>query len=229
VTAAAKPPRLSRAESKQNTRRLLMAAADRVFMQRGYQRATLESIAAEAGFTKGAVYFHFGSKEDLFIELLVDGLERNIGQFDQLIASAESEPDKLNESLGQWIDRIGTRNNLPLLALEMELESRCNENLFAQFDEATLSHQKSLGRLIARYFAVKGRTSPVPCEELVASIFSLAKGIALARQTKPSAERTSTKLIKLLLGVPAEAGLKDEAGGDGGIRTLGTSKPRTAV
>jgi AcrR family transcriptional regulator len=204
--APAKSSRMTRAASKRNTRRLLMEAADRLFMKKGYHRATLDSIAAEAGFTKGAVYFHFRSKEDLFIELLVDGLERNIGQFDQLLALGEAEPGGLNAALGQWIDQIGTRNHLPLLALEMELESRCNADLFAQFDQVTVSHEKSVGRLIGRYFAVKGRASPMPSEELVASIFSLAKGIALARQTRPSAERTSTNLIKLLLGVPTETG-----------------------
>ena len=122
---SAQRTRLTRAESKENTRRLLIEAAERVFMRQGFQRATLDNIAADAGFTKGAVYWHFRSKEDLFIELLADGLKRNIGRLDQL-ASLGNDLERLDAELRRWIDEIGTRDNLPLLALEMEMESRCN-------------------------------------------------------------------------------------------------------
>ena len=73
-------PRLSRAESKENTHRLLLEAARSVFVRLGYQGATLDGIAAEAGFTKGAVYWHFRNKEALFLELLADGMKRNMPQ-----------------------------------------------------------------------------------------------------------------------------------------------------
>lgn len=196
-------PRLTRAESKENTRRALIEAAERVFMRQGYQRATLDSIAAEAGFTKGAVYWHFRSKEELFIELLAEGLKRNIAHL-EMLAAAGQEPGRLDEELGCWIDQIGIRDNLPLLALEMELESRCNARFLAQFNQVVLDHQKSIGRILAQYFAVTGRESFVPAEELAASIFTLANGVALARQTRPYSQQTSTRLIRVLLGVPAK-------------------------
>jgi TetR/AcrR family transcriptional regulator, transcriptional repressor of aconitase len=201
TTGVANKTRLTRAESKEHTHRSLIEAADRVFMRHGYQRATLDSIAAEAGFTKGAVYSHFRSKDELFIELLVDGLNRNIAHLDQLLSLGELESGRIHDGAARWIDQIGTRDNLPLLALEMELVSRCNAAFAAQFDQVILNHQRSVARLITRYFEIIGRDPPMPTEELTASIFTLAKGIALARQTRPSAEQTSTKLIKLLLGV----------------------------
>lgn len=194
-------PRLTRAESKENTRRLLLEAAERVFRRQGYQRATLDSIAAEAGFTKGAVYWHFRSKEDLFIQLLGEGLKRNISLL-EMLALVGSELDRLDEELGRWIDQIGTRDNLPLLALEMELEARCNEPFLAQYNEVVIDHQRSVGRLLERYFEATGRQALMPAEDLATAIFTLAKGIALTRQTRPSAKPTSTELIRLLLGVP---------------------------
>ena len=65
-------PRLSRAEQNDRNRALLLAAARRVFLERGYFAATLDQIADEAGFSKGAVYSRFASKADMFLALLED-------------------------------------------------------------------------------------------------------------------------------------------------------------
>jgi AcrR family transcriptional regulator len=62
--------RLSRAESRDRTRTLLVQAARRVFLRHGYHAATLDAVAEEAGFTKGAVYSAFDSKADLFLAVL---------------------------------------------------------------------------------------------------------------------------------------------------------------
>jgi len=51
------------------TRAELLDAAARVFAAQGYEGASVGDIAAEAGYTKGALYAHFGSKSDLFIAL----------------------------------------------------------------------------------------------------------------------------------------------------------------
>lgn len=51
------------------TRSELLAAAARVFAARGYEGASVGDIAAEAGYTKGALYAHFGSKSELFVTL----------------------------------------------------------------------------------------------------------------------------------------------------------------
>ena len=203
TNGSAQRTRLTRAESKENTRRLLIDAAERVFIRQGYHRSTLDNIAADAGFTKGAVYWHFRSKEDLFIELLADGLKRNVGRLDQL-ASLGKDLERLDEELGRWIDQIGTPDNLPLLALEMELELRCNAHFRIRCNQAIVEHQQLVGRLLAGYFEITGRNPMMPAEELIASVFTLGKGIALTRQTRPSTKPASTRLIKILLGVPAE-------------------------
>ena len=62
--------RLTRAERQRQTRRALLDAAARVFVRRGFQASSVEEISAEAGYTRGAFYSNFESKEQLFIELL---------------------------------------------------------------------------------------------------------------------------------------------------------------
>ena len=73
-------PRLSRAEQNDRNRALLLSAALRVFLARGYHAASLELIADEAGFSKGAVYSRFESKADMFLALLTDRIAARAAQ-----------------------------------------------------------------------------------------------------------------------------------------------------
>ena len=59
--------RVTRAESKERTRQRLLAEAQRLFRERGYAATSLEQIADAAEVTKGAIYGHFASKEDLML------------------------------------------------------------------------------------------------------------------------------------------------------------------
>src|SRR5678815_3133028 len=129
------PNRLTRAESKDQTHRMLLDAAERVFVRLGYQGVTLDAIAAEAGFTKGAVYWHFKNKEALFLELLAEGMRRSAVDAEQILTLLEVMPVCLDEEMSQWFDRFDTDNNVPLLALEMDLESRRNPSFAALLEE----------------------------------------------------------------------------------------------
>jgi AcrR family transcriptional regulator len=69
-----------RSERRARTRALLLEAAARVYARRGFDSATLDEVAEEAGFTKGAVYDHFGSKENLLLALLDEFLSTQIAE-----------------------------------------------------------------------------------------------------------------------------------------------------
>jgi AcrR family transcriptional regulator len=65
-----KGKRRTQAERRAETRERVLAAAGRVFARRGFDATSLEAIADEAGFSRGAVYYNFADKEELFLELL---------------------------------------------------------------------------------------------------------------------------------------------------------------
>lgn len=98
------------------TRADLLEAGMRVFAAKGYEGASVDDIAREAGYTKGAVYSHFGSKRDLFVTIALGGL-------DQQTTCAEALPgvdaDGVNhEALAEHLGRIGDDPSM-LLALEV--------------------------------------------------------------------------------------------------------------
>src|SRR4051794_4411576 len=72
VPAGPTRDRLSRAERQAQTRAALLDAAERTFVERGFLGASVEAITEAAGYTRGAFYSNFESKEQLFAELLQD-------------------------------------------------------------------------------------------------------------------------------------------------------------
>ena len=62
--------RLTRQDSREETRKHLLDAAQRLIAKNGLSAASVEDIAEAAGYTRGAFYSNFGSKDDLFLELL---------------------------------------------------------------------------------------------------------------------------------------------------------------
>ncbi len=75
---ATTPQRLTRAQSKARTRQQLLDAAAKVFARKGFAGASVEEIAETAGYTVGALYSNFESKDQLLVELLVAQRARRI-------------------------------------------------------------------------------------------------------------------------------------------------------
>jgi AcrR family transcriptional regulator len=68
--------RLSRAERRQQTREELLTAAEACFVTRGFHATSVDQVAEQAGYTKGAVYSNFAAKEDLFFAVYERRVER---------------------------------------------------------------------------------------------------------------------------------------------------------
>src|SRR6266568_7106345 len=74
------PRRLRRDERRQLTRAQLLDAAERVFAREGLRGASVEAIAAEAGFSHGAIYSNFKGKEDLFLVLVEERIDARLAK-----------------------------------------------------------------------------------------------------------------------------------------------------
>lgn len=73
-----KPRAASHAEKTAHTRARLLESAEKIFARDGFEAAKLEEIAADAGYTRGAFYANFDSKEDLFIALLAEEVDKRM-------------------------------------------------------------------------------------------------------------------------------------------------------
>jgi len=78
---------------RQQTREHLLAAAAQVFAERGFHGASLDEVAAVAGFTKGAVYSNFKNKEDLFLALFKANYDREMDAIRAALKASEVPPE----------------------------------------------------------------------------------------------------------------------------------------
>jgi AcrR family transcriptional regulator len=93
--------RLTQAEAREQTRRQLLAAAAEVFGRKGFAGASLEEIADLAGYTTGAVYYHFGNKDKLFLELIETGWSRQNAAWVRALTKVFAPPEPGTADEGQ--------------------------------------------------------------------------------------------------------------------------------
>jgi AcrR family transcriptional regulator len=93
--------RAARAQGRQ-ARDQLLSAALRVFARRGYGQAGVDEIAADAGYSKGALYWHFTSKEELLLTLLEERVDAPLRRNIERLASAPPSQDMSVEAAGQF-------------------------------------------------------------------------------------------------------------------------------
>ena len=86
-----KRKRKTQAERRDQTREEVLAAAARVFAQRGFHATSLQAIADEAGYSRGAVYYNFADKEELFLELLDRRCAERAQDLREVFAQADAD------------------------------------------------------------------------------------------------------------------------------------------
>ena len=98
-SSEASQPQGVRAAGKARSRQSLLDAAKRLFMQRGYEGATVREIAAAAGLSTGAVFASFSDKSDLFNEVLLVDLEEQVELMSQAAEGGGSTLERLTRVL----------------------------------------------------------------------------------------------------------------------------------
>jgi AcrR family transcriptional regulator len=94
--------RWTRERRLEHTRSLLLDAAEEVFAEKGFISATLDDIARAAGYTKGAIYKHFATKEDLFLAVSDRYWRRYFDNFAEVISAEHVGSRELDEIAARW-------------------------------------------------------------------------------------------------------------------------------
>jgi AcrR family transcriptional regulator len=95
--------RWTREKRLEHTRSLLLDAAEEVFAEKGFMASSLDDIANTAGYTKGAIYKHFDTKEDLFLAVSDRYWRRYFDNFAEVMATAtQIGARELDEIAQRW-------------------------------------------------------------------------------------------------------------------------------
>src|SRR6266568_4794015 len=117
--------RLTPERRRELTRTALVEAAAEVFARRGFDGASLEEIAEIAGFTRGAIYSNFGSKEDLMLAVVERYNQTLLDSFSETLAKGKdiSKEEMTVSAAALWRDLIRRDPNLNALNLEFRVRA----------------------------------------------------------------------------------------------------------
>src|SRR5687768_23491 len=118
VKSKRKPGRPRAGSRRVDARERLLKAASKVFARHGYRGASVDQVLRAARLSKGTFYWHFASKEDLFLALLDDRIDRPIREYLERLATAPAEEDMSAAVGGLLAEVVGRERDLVLLDVE---------------------------------------------------------------------------------------------------------------
>ena len=174
-------PRLTRKEKQAHTRECLMRSAAKVFANRGLQQASIDEVAEQAGFTKGAFYANFKNKEELFLAMLDERFAERIENIEAVIAGEGTAAEKAR--------RYGDTFAQTLRA------DREWERLFFEFSAYAARDEDFRQELVTRYRAMRSRIAAaleadathhdkeptLPAEHIALMTNAMSNGFALEK------------------------------------------------
>lgn len=145
------PIRLTREESQALTRKRLLESARTLFSRDGYAAASIERIAEHAGYSKGAAYSNFESKEALFLEVLeLQGRER----LDLLATAIQAAPDaaRVGQLLAAWANEKSHSGGWTLTILEYARQFGRDSRALKLQEQIIREHWRQLGEALQQRF-----------------------------------------------------------------------------
>jgi AcrR family transcriptional regulator len=186
--AESAPKRLTRKEKQAETRARLLDAAEQVFLRHGLQGSSVEEITTEAGFTRGAFYSNFKSKEELFVELLQDRVYR---QYAAIAVEAQAQPGSPRDRLRWGIEQLKApyekEDGKWLFRLWLEcLTLATRDEEFRRLAATFWSGNRELiTEQTKEVFKEVGHKPPVPPKQIATAMIALDIGLAVQHVIDP--------------------------------------------
>ena len=179
--------RVPRSERKAQTREELLAAARTVFLRRGFHGATLDEIADEAGYTKGAVYSNFVGKDDLYLALLATHYDGRVEAYAGMLLD-EATFDDAVRAVGGFMVAADAREPdwLPTLA-EFVAHAARNESLRRRYVRVREEFLAAIASVITALCERHALELRVPALEAARASSVLARGYSAERRLDPEA------------------------------------------
>ncbi|MGV0804943.1 TetR/AcrR family transcriptional regulator [Mycolicibacterium setense] len=180
----ATPARMTRAEARARTRAALLDAAAQTCARKGYAAASVDEIAAAAGYSVGAVYSNFSSKEQLFSELMN---ERASGRIDQVVQTISENADRGPlTALGRMLVEIAD-NDIEFEAIQAEfwLHAVRNPDAMQILRGRSARTLAALREILADALARNNIDDTVSVEGFAVVVLALFQGLIRQRRIDP--------------------------------------------
>jgi AcrR family transcriptional regulator len=176
--------RLGRAEQNERNRALVLEAARRIFLARGYHAATLDEIADEAGFSRGVVQSRFGNKADLFLALVEERITERAAQNARL-AEGLSGAEGMRVLREHGAGRNRAELDWGLLVIEFRVHAARDPDLSRRYAALHARTRQALAEVITGIHRRAGQPPPFPAEDVAQMILAVEAGIRLEQAAEP--------------------------------------------
>jgi AcrR family transcriptional regulator len=185
-------PRLTRAEQQAQTRTRLIEAAAKVFAQRGFQAASVEEIAEQAGYSHGAVYSNFDGKGELFLAVFEEYMAervRELAETQAALADDATLEARARALADQWMDRLAGERESLALHVEFIAHAERDPELAARFGSRSAAMRQAVSRYIVQFQQEAGAELAMPADDLALVLRALGIGLAIEWLVSPDAVR----------------------------------------
>jgi AcrR family transcriptional regulator len=171
--------------TRDDTRDKLFEAAAQVFEEQGIGGASIEAIAAAAGFTRGAFYSNFKSKDELIIAMLEDHVEQSIRRNLDLLATHKTLPEFLNALRTMDRSRQDPLARSPLLHMEMILFVARAEKRRPELAKRLRARRQLIADIVETTAKNSGKSGARNPAWMAAIVLALEDGFRLHRLIDP--------------------------------------------
>src|SRR5438270_9463793 len=181
--------RAARSEGRE-ARDELLAAALQVFARRGYRQAGVDEIAAAAGYSKGALYWHFSGKEELLMALLEERIDARMRELVALLESAPPDRDMSVEASREFAMRLSSERDAALLEREYWSLAIRDPELRARYAERQRALRGALaGAIEARARHLGTPDVPMPADDVARIVMTIIGGLSIDELIEPGSVR----------------------------------------
>jgi AcrR family transcriptional regulator len=179
-------PRLSRKEKQAKTRSSLMSSAARVFCKHGMERASIDEVAEDAGYTKGAFYANFRNKQELFLAMLDERFTERIEDADRAFAASdESPPEQARHAAADFARAFRADPGAERLFLEFASYALRDEDFRQELVTRFATLRERLEAVYTRRVEEYGLDLDIPMDRIVRMVIAMTDGWALWRLLEP--------------------------------------------
>src|SRR6478609_9267684 len=171
--------------TRDDTREKLFEAAAQVFGEQGIGGASIEIIAAAAGFTRGAFYSNFKSKDELIIAMLEDHVEQSIRRCLELLAKHKKPTDFLDAFRNMDRSRGDPLSRSPLLHMEMILFVARAEKRRPELAKRLRARRQLVADIVEATLKSNGRNDTLNPPWMASVVLALEDGFRLHRLIDP--------------------------------------------
>jgi AcrR family transcriptional regulator len=176
--------RMTREDSRELTQQRLLDAAQKVFAKKGLDGASVEDIAAAAGYTRGAFYSNFASKNDLFIEMLRRDHDRANAEF-LALRDDNLSIDYIQERTRDIYSKLYRDNECFMSWTEARLLSARDPKFRAKLNALMLEKRAKIAEFIDYFNKRVGIKPAVPPAITAMGFMSLIEGVKLFAISSP--------------------------------------------